>query len=363
MSEAASLKRELVKTEEKRIQRRPEDNEQNSRLGTARLNGLSISNESNGALLRGVIPAAEGEHLRGLHGGNNGALGTYTHEDRLQADLTSLREELDKGDYKVRSGGSSAVFTPSHYASWLQIWGDPREAVRHYTRYLELKEKKRSEDLGKEEERELAQLERLEKSAKEFDDARHYMQEKRAYTQQDIDYAFSQNRHRKGGSASELFGTAHQAAGVYQSRFLDGIFGGMKESFLSGESDGGISASAMEALQQQEGIAESLEGMKLWLDRYLSGCVKKQQRRMAMILRGIRRSDPKHTRATILQYLEQVLSRVYFKREFVITNTDARMLAADRYMGAVLALLMRDPESEFSQLIRVLLDRIMAEKV
>ena len=39
------------------------------------------------------------------------------------------------------------------------------------------------------------------------------------------------------------------------------------------------------------------------------------------------------------------------------------MLAADRYMRRALELLMRDPGSGFTKFVRMILERILAEKV
>ena len=343
--------------------RQPAGNEgSTAEAAPALTRGSAVSNESSAAELGGMIPAAEGEHLRGIYGGNNGAFGAYTHDDSENAESSVVRETLDKADYTVTAGGDRAKFTPSHYAAWLKIWGDPRDAVRYYTRYLELSDRKKAGEISREEERELGELSRLEQSALEFGDARHYMQEKNAFTQQDVDYAFSQNPHRKDGSKTSQFGTAHQAAGVWQAFFLDGVFGGMKEKYLSEEGRGGIPEEAVRALKDGAD-PDTLGGMKQWLDEYLSGCVRDRRRGMSMILRSILRSDPKHTRYTMMDHLEDVLKRVYFKKEFMVTNTDARMLAADRYLGQALALLMRDPGSRFTQMIRVLIERILAEQV
>ncbi len=384
MPAAASLKKELEKTEN--LRRRKKDKNKNGATGsvqrdpqTARgrekaaqerqqtvspgLHSGSVSNESAGEIMKtGIIPSASNEHLRGLHGDNNGMLGIYTSDGRQDNTSDSAREELDKASYTVMAGGDRAVFTPSHYAAYLQIWGSPRKAVEYYTRYLELKDKKNTEGLDRSEEGELDQLERLERMALEFGDARHYMQDKKAYGQQDIDYAFAQNRYRKDGSLSSMFGTAHSPAAVYQSFFLDGVFGGMKDRYLSPEAEGGISEDAVRALRDGR-TPETLEGMKQWLDKYLSDCVRKQNRGMTMILRSIFRSDPKHTRNTVMRYLENVLSGVYFKRVFVVTNTDARMLAADNHMSYALKAVMKDPGARFTRLVRIIIERIMAEKV
>lgn len=82
-----------------------------------------------------------------------------------------------------------------------------------------------------------------------------------------------------------------------------------------------------------------------------------------MIMRGIFRSDPQYTRLTYMQQLEDILSLVYLRKEFTVTNTDVRMLTADRYMRRALGLLMRDPGSGFVKLTRMILERILAEKV
>ncbi len=383
MPAAAYLKQELEKAEQRRrrkkdrygaaaqagkgpaaesVTRQPEGNE-GSREEQMRLSVRGASNESAAKTLRvGKIPAAAGEHLRGLRGENNGSFGTWTHEAGAQDASSSAREELDKATYTVRAGGDRAAFTPAHYASYLRLWGSPRKAVEYYTRYLELKDREKAGGLDPEEQNELDMLERLEQAALEYDDARHFMQEKKAYNQQDMDYAFAQNRHRKDGSRSEMFGTAHEAAGVYQSFFLDGVFGGMKEKYLGSEADGGISEEAVKALQNGR-TPETLEGMKQWLDKYLSDCVKNRKRGMTMIMRSILRSDPKHTRNTVMRHLEQLLSNVYFKHVFVINNTDGRMLAADQHMPYALKAVLKDPGSRFTRMIRVILERLLAETV
>ncbi|MCR5371103.1 MAG: hypothetical protein K6E83_10375 [Clostridium sp.] len=358
------LKQELEKTEQQR-RRKKDRNRTGSAVQPA--NAIkaahAVSNEGAGELIRsGLIPSASNEHLRGLHGDNNGAFGTYIADPARETGSDVVHENLDKGTYTVRGSGDRAAFTPAHYASYLQIWGSPRKAVEYYTRYLELRDRKKEGSLEPDEEDELDQLERLEKIALEYDDARHYMQEKRAYSQQDIDYAFSQNRHRKDGSKSEMFGTAHSPAAIYQCFFLDGVFGGMKEQYLKSEADGGIPEAAVKALSGG-GTPDNLEGMKKWLDKYLTDCVRKQRRRMTMIMRGIFRSDPKHTRITFMQQLENILTIVYLRKEFTVTDTDVRMLTANRYMRRAMELLIRDPGSGFTKLIRMILERILAEKV
>ena len=365
MPSGAYLKQELEKTEQ--LRRRKKDKNRNGavteRAKPVKAGQRAISNESAGELVRsGLIPSASNEHLRGLHGDNNDSFGSYLSDPAQETGSETVHEKLDKGTFTVQGSGDRAEFTPSHYASYLRIWGSPRKAVEYYTRYLELKDKKKENSLSRDESEELDQLERVEKIALEYDDARHYMQEKKAYSQQDIDYAFSQNPHRKDGSNSEMFGTAHSPAAMYQCFFLDGIFGGMKEQYLKSEADGGISEAAVNALKDG-GTPDNLEGMKKWLDKYLTDCVKKQRRGMTMIMRGIFRSDPKHTRITFMQQLEKILSLVYLKKEFVVTNTDGRMLAAEQYMGRALELLMRDPGSKFTKMIRMILERILAETV
>lgn len=388
MIAGAYLKQELEKTEQRRrrkkdryaagtdlhqedagarvseLRRQPEGNEG----GEGQLEMLdrmqrSASNEASEHMLRsGKIPEAVNEHLRGLRGGNNGSFGTWQHEGSAGSVSASSREDLDKGTYSVSAGGDKAAFTPAHYAAYLQIWGTPQKAVEYYSLYLELKEKEKAGELDREEKDELQKLQQLEEAALEFDDARHYQQDKRAYSQQDFDYAFAQNRHKKDGERSDMFGTAHDAAGIYQTFFLDMVFGGMKENYLKSETDGGISQEAVQALQAGR-TPESLQGMTGWLDKYLADCVTGHRRGMFMIIRAIRRSDPKHTRYTIMQYLENVLREVYLKKEFIVTDTDARMLMADQHMGYALQAVLRNPGSRFAKMIRVIVERILAETV
>ncbi len=387
MSAGAYLRQEIEKTEQRRrrkkdryaagtnrqgdaenrtgaLRRQPEGNEGEEIHPQMRESmQRPVSNEASEHILQsGKIPEAVNEHLRGLRGGNNGSFGTWQHEGLAGSVSSSDRENLDKGTYTVSAGGDRADFTPAHYAAYLQIWGTPQKAVEYYSLYLELKEKEQSGSLDREEKEELQKLQQLERAAQEFDDARHYQQEKKAYSQQDFDYAFAQNRHNKDGEKSEMFGTAHDAAGIYQAFFLDTVFGGMKEKYLKNETDGGIPEEAVRALQAGR-TPESLKGMTGWLDTYLADCVAGNRRSMSMIIRAIRRADPKHTRYTILRYLENVLREVYFKKEFIVTNTDARMLMADQHMGYALQAVLRNPGSRSAKLIRVIVERILAETV
>ncbi len=323
----------------------------------------SVSNEAAQNLIQsGSIPEAANEHLRGLRGDNNGSFGRWQHEGASGAVSASGREELDKGTYTVSAGGDRAAFTPAHYAAYLQIWGTPQEAAEYYSRYLELREKAKTGELDREEKDELKKLQQLEQAALEFDDARGYQQEKNVYSQQDMDYAFAQNRHNEDGEKSEMFGTSHDAAGVYQALFLDAVFGGMKESYLKCEADGGISEEAVQALQAGR-TPESLQGMAGWLDKYLADCAVGHRSSMAMIIRAIRRANPKHNRYSIMNYLENVLKEIYLRKEFVVTDTDARMMMADQHMGYALEAVLRNPGSRFAQIIRVLAERILAETV
>ena len=388
MPSSGYLKQELEKTEQRRrrkkdryqtgsnlseedtgskvmaLQRQAEGNEGSmAHPETMNYAQKSVSNEGSEYLLQsGKIPEAVNEHLRGLRGDNNGSFGGWQHEVAAGSISNSGRENLDKGTYTVSAGGDKAAFTPAHYAAYLQIWGTPQKAVEYYSLYLELKAKEKSGGLDHEEKDELDKLEQLEQAALEFDDARHYQQDKKTYSQQDIDYAFAQNRHNKDGERSEMFGTNHDAAGVYQTFFLDAIFGGMKEKYLKDEADGGISEEAVQALEAGR-TPESLRGMTGWLDTYLTDCVVGNKRGMAMIIRAIRRADPKHTRYTIMRYLENVLKEVYLKKEFIVTDMDARMLMADQHMGYALEAVLRNPGSRFARLIRVIVERILAETV
>lgn len=149
------------------------------------------------------------------------------HEDLGGGDLGTLRQEMTKYGYMISSGGKEAGMTPSLYEAYLQIYKTPREAIRNYSRYIELKEKQEEGGkLSNAETKEFGKLSRIRTLAGDFDRSHRYMLEKDSYSQQDIDYAFDLQKKEKDGAKSPDMNENHLfASNIYQSLFFEKVFG------------------------------------------------------------------------------------------------------------------------------------------
>ena len=283
-----------------------------------------------------------------------------------QGDLGNIREEMSKATYRISAGNKEAEFTPTHYESYIQIYNDPKTAVQAYARYQELKARSRDADdedaeeqenagprLSKEERQEFKKLSRMEALAQDFDSAHNYLLEKDAFTQQDIDYVFALKRkeqHGIRGQNNEMLKKGESAAGIYQSIFLEKIFGGMKQAWFGGEGGGGMPDKDFEALTKDPG-PKNMKKLAKWLDSFLGGRTEQKQKGMKMIIKGIYRSAPGHTKDTIQQYMKNMVLDSYLYR-IVKNDSSARGTAGSRYFGPAFSIVMGDKKCKFTKLIR-----------
>ena len=193
-------------------------------------------------------------------------------EDLGGGDLGTLRQELTRYGYKIQSAGVEATMTPSLYEAYLQIYKTPPEAVRKYERFIELRDKQSAGgNLSDAEKKEFEKLSRIRSLAGDFDQSHRYMLEKDSYSQQDIDYVYELKKKEKENAASPQMNQDHVfASDIYQSLFLEKIFGGLKERFS-------------ELLQDGEKDKRQLGRL---LDADLAGCVKNKKDEMTRIARG-----------------------------------------------------------------------------
>lgn len=214
------------------------------------------------------------------------------HEDLGGGDLGTLRQEMTKYGYMISSGDKEAGMTPSLYEAYLQIYKTPREAIRNYSRYVELKEKQEEGGkLSNAETKEFGKLSRIRNLAGDFDRSHRYMLEKDSYSQQDIDYAFDLKKKEKDGAKSpDMTENRLYASDIYQSLFLEKVFGGLKERFLQAS--------------QEEG-QNSVSELRKWLDTDMANCVKQKRDEMTKIVRAVVK-DIKYPNE------ENVLSELWF---------------------------------------------------
>ena len=223
-----------------------------------------------------------------------------------KGDFKNIRDEMARNAYTIRAGGKEATFTPTHYESYIQIYKDPKIAVAKYARLKDLREKKKAagawtgsklsrinhkiqSKFGLEDEnlltmaelKELNTLERLDSLAFDFDNSHNYMLEKDSYSQQDIDYAFRMHDKETNGIQTSDEVRSHRddvnkdirdkyksASGIYITIFMEKFFKDMKDQWMKGKDEGGLT----------EDAAKEPEMAGVWLDDYLAKRINRRKR-------------------------------------------------------------------------------------
>ena len=127
------------------------------------------------------------------------------------------------------------------------------------------------------------------------------MLEKSSYSQQDIDYVYELKKKEKENAASPQMSEDHVfASDIYQSLFLEKIFGGLKERFTVLLQDG-------EKSNYQLGRQ---------LDNDLAGCVKNKKDEMTKIARGLIKGTKYPMEDTFLSDLWFLIKTYWIDRLF-----------------------------------------------
>ena len=296
--------------------------------------------------------------------------------------ITNVREKMNLSTITVHADGKEENFTPTHYESYIQIYKDPKVAVAKYARLKELRKKKKNSTwthgvmnilkrkaqskLGMEDDeqityaeaKELSKLERLEELALEFDNSHNYMIEKEGYNQQDIDYSFQlHDKETKGLTPREDFerydvnedvrDNYKSASGIYITIFMEKFFKDLKETWMKGPDEGGLS----------EDNAGSQPIVEVWLDDYLVRRVKQKEKGFLMIVRGIYRSlkaaDPnqKVTEKEILEKLSEVINQTLVTPNFATRSADRKELFGGVFLNNALNREVVNKRLKFNQLV------------
>lgn len=226
------------------------------------------------------------------------------HEDLGGGDLGTLRQEMTKYGYMISSGDKEAGMTPSLYEAYLQLYKTPREAIRNYSRYIELKEKQdEGGKLSNAETKEFGKLSRIRNLAGDFDRSHRYMLEKDSYSQQDIDYAFDLQKKEKDGAKSPDMNENHLfASNIYQSLFFEKVFGGLKDRFLQAS---------------QKNDQKSGSELRRWLDTDMANCVKQKRDEMTKIVRAVIKEIKYPNEENVLSELWFLINSRWINRLFL----------------------------------------------
>ena len=196
-------------------------------------------------------------------------------------ELGDIRGDMRKDVFKVTAGGKTAVFSPTEYEAFIQVYKTPEAAVKKMARLKELSDKENSdEDLTKAEQKELDKFSLIAKTVNSFISAHDYMLEKDEFNQQDVDYAFRLQKKETEGARSDAFNAGQTSSSIYQALIYEEVFGGMKERFFSQEQFQNVTAMTPEVM----------DSLKRWFDNDMSECAERKDVEMTQIMHGIMKS-------------------------------------------------------------------------
>ena len=277
----------------------------------------------------------------------------------ISDDLGNIRESIGSIAYQVNVDRQKMEFTPNHYESYLQIYKTPEKAVNAYKRLKELKQKKaNNEKMNKAEKKEFSKLLRLEDLAMDFNTSHQYMLEKDEYNQQDIDYAFDLNVKEQKGASSSMFMDYSAMSDTYISLILEKIFKGMSSRMSSDAGKGGLSEDPKE---------QTPEAVAAWLDKDMSECVKKDPKKMEMIVRGMKRSmKPENGQEPKKDDIKEKISEM-FKNEWIgkifSHQPNDQIKGVTRPLASVaVGMIVMSGEFAFGKLIENLINKVLKEK-
>ena len=264
-------------------------------------------------------------------GSNNGELG-------------NIREDMSKKLYPITAGGKRALFTASHYESYLQIFKKPSEAVKNYARYCELKRKSANgEKLTSSEQKEYQKLSRLEKTSLQFDNAHNYMLEKDDFSPKDIEYMFSLgHREKEGDVHGEMISGGDSAAGTYKSLFLEKFFDGMKERFMREKDFDGL----------DQITQENMDKAQKWLDSDLEKCLNKKFVDLVTAVGGIKRGQKQPSKKNIFDDFSDAVLNDWLGKVFSESNSnDQKMMFANMVLPIAYSQIIQNAGSKFRKVL------------
>ena len=278
---------------------------------------------------------------------------------KTEGELGDLRADMRSTEFKFYYGedqDKEVSFTPTHYESYLQIYKTPQTALENYAKLKELVDMENNhQKLSSAQKKELAKLRRMEDLANQFDTAHEYMLEKDAFNQQDINYAFEASALQRSAGAAGIGGDMidfHQNSGdVYQSLFLQKIFGGMEQRFLHTKDEDSYKTDGK----------NDPEKFQKWLDKDMTECVNKKAKGMMMILRGMKRALPESEQNKD-HIMEEARNMIFFNWvKKIFKGESEKENFASAYATDNFYLLMDDNKSSIRRTIEGLIKTLLAE--
>ena len=252
------------------------------------------------------------------------------------SDLTGYRDRFSNVKIRVRSNDDDQIMiTPSHYESYLQIYGSPEEAIKKYKRYKELKE---NEERTKEEDAEFDKLSLMEKTAEDFDKSHQYMLERENYSQQDLDYIFALKKRETKGMVRDqqktIFKNGKSAAGIYQSLVMEKILGGMKEHYLSNPIH-----------------YKDKKSVEAWINNFVSQRMKMHPGILIMIIRAIIRNSINVSDDSIRQTVNDMIGQGYVSKVFADTSSNDNLSLASMHAKKAFLAFSEKTDTGYSEIL------------
>ena len=262
-------------------------------------------------------------------------------------ELDNIRVQFisNKNDI-VFDGKHTIEMTPSRYEAYLQVYNTPRAAVNAILRYNELCGL--NENLmNPEQKKELQKLGRMQALIDDFEKSHRYMLEKKAYTQQDVDYAFALDKKEQSTqTGGDMISGKKTASSTYKTLFLEKIFGGMKGRYKDYRDN---------REKDVRGRAQLMMGR--WLDDELYNCASPKRDEIKMILNGILKSMKKNMdRFDLVSEFQ-----FFFKDNWIKKLYDVEDRNSEEYNDLILATDSIRSNGRFRRLLDDLADEVIDE--
>ena len=266
-------------------------------------------------------------------------------------ELGNIRGQMGSAAYQINAGDYETMMTPSHYESYIQIYGSAEEAVKQYAAYRDLKQRDDdpNQTLTKEEKKNYKKLQRIDKLADHFDQSHRYMLEKDSYKQQDVDYAFSLSKKEAGGGEAygALLNKNLTSSAIYQALIFVIFFGGMKQRYLN------------QFKTKEQGF--DLAAIHTWLENDMLTCVNRKKDEFTTVIRAIYRNLDEKDDAHLFYDLRQALSYNWLEKIFKQGDKNGPLSNGPNVITEALAEILGDDQSRFITRVKTIAKFVSAE--
>ena len=260
----------------------------------------------------------------------------YNNSDRnkqVDDELGSIRGDMFTKAHEITAGGKTVTMSASHYEAYTQMYGSGANAVKYYSQFAELKNKK---DRTSSEEAEFKKLCKIEQLANNFDSSHRYLLEKDSFNADDIEYIFSMGKKEKNGADSIMNQQGESASGTYQSLLLQKVFGGMKERMMQ--------EAEFNDLTEVDG--STFQKVQDWLDKDMFNCISKKAMGLSLILVGMKWAMDDQKKDKLMEEFMTMMITNWFKKVFRASSSNKTMSILGQLLPGAFMNIMSDKSSK-----------------